>query len=52
MEGSSKSLPQPLSIDPCYPWGPHRQARDLLDGLAHVQPHLHTVAGMCGQGHR
>lgn len=24
----------------------------LLDGLTHVQPHLHTVTGVVGQGHR
>lgn len=26
-------------------------AQDLLDGLAHVQPHLHTVPGVSGQRH-
>lgn len=36
-------------------WGqapvPWACPRYLLNGLTHVQPHLHAVAGMGGQGH-
>lgn len=34
----------------CFP--PRRPPLNSLDGLTHVQTHLHTVLGMHGQGDR